>query len=436
MSSHLINIPNDLCIMITCYLNINDIFKLFETCKYFRHMYKSEILIKHIIKNIYFIKPKPINKRNGCANGHLFCSFPDSKFIKLYWNYYLFRTHNVVDSVVKFENMYKSLKLYSKTKRKWTLYNDNFVNFKNTATMKVLYRLLSFQFWMTYKLFNIHDENICNRTLNSLENNIFQHIYVNIKNEKFIVHATNKKNGKKLDITKYKSFLMIFHFRYAFFDWRKFINWNHYFIAGSSVLSALIDIDWRDSDVHDVDIFSYGISLKQFNKEVLKFLSYFSDIYYKFINRVNTKTIIVKIGHKCVILQFIWLCKLGSPQQIIHNFDLDICQCIFFPNEQKVMVSGAFIQAIQTGSIICYTMINNKQIMNIDTSIRLQKYIKKGFQYILIPKTMKLKFLQQCLNSKNEKVVVKKNSIHRKEYVLFNVAFDFFEIQKNFINLL
>ena len=82
-------------------------------------------------------------------------------------------------------------------------------------------------------------------------------------------------------------------------------------------------------------------------------------------------------------LQFIWTTRDHDKWTILANmFDLDCCQCGFDGN--NVLCSYAFIQSINTQSMINYKLTNNAAMRN-NFLPRTQKYYQRGFD-LLVPK--------------------------------------------------
>ena len=72
----------------------------------------------------------------------------------------------------------------------------------------------------------------------------------------------------------WKHFRSKFTKRYFVNIWAKYINWNTFIIAGSSVLACIIQgihtTRWLFEVTHDVDIFGININYIEFKREIEK----------------------------------------------------------------------------------------------------------------------------------------------------------------------
>lgn len=427
-------------IIIKC-LHLIDMHQFFLCSKFTQSFVKNQLLLKEILLRNYSDPPKSTDKSNKCQDGHFFCAIDEMAYIYHFWKQYLFG-HGVVFSNKQFVEMYSNLKLASKTRRKFTLYKTNWKIFHQTTIHQTLCRILSFKFWSKQPLFDVHQHKLQNRTLNFYEQNLFQCIKIT----NFITHYKiqalkvehNPVIGFATDISDIGDFVRNFERMYLFSRWVNFIDWDCFCVAGSSVVSALLNKDWTQQDSHDVNIFAHSISLKEFQMKVTNIHYHFGNFKYEYVNKPTIKTFKIQMSHSVIILQFIWQCKIFQVNNILGNFDLDICQSAFLPNELKVVGTGAFIECIKTGCFMSYPLISEKRILRITTIKRIKKYINKGFRFLLIPKAMDSSLLESGLN---EKQVYTPNNTSNIEYLfhelaLMNISFDFFDVQRKFVSLL
>ena len=167
---------------------------------------------------------------------------------------------------------------------------------------------------------------------------------------------------------------------YDCYHWIKFINWDSFFIAGGSVISAIIDSEQCDNS--DVDIFSIGLNLNQFSFAIKKFQSelirhrighhtiFLNESIFTFIlvcKKPNEEYTIVR-------LQFIWTCKMATVAQTLSSFDLAASQIAFKPYPvNQIYFTDAFLYFLKTDKCLVY----NTNIYRID------KYQGKGVKNFL-----------------------------------------------------
>ena len=419
------------------WLQMSDLHALIQVSKRFNDLCTSEVLIKQVLKNNRGMVPTEIDKSNSCPGAyHLFCILPDKDYIYHYWNQLMFNC-KLVQTNADFLLKYQQLKLEKRTRRDVTLYWPTWNVFRQTNIMKTVHRILPFQFWMRQRLFDIHECMPVRRDLNYYEQQLFTHIRVRKLTNSFKITSDKKLRGVKLNINDWEEFEQKFEELYFFSKWRRLIDWKHFFIAGSSVLAALINQDWRTDCAHDVDIFAQGVDLPTFNKIILKMQARLFHHRYEFINQNTVKTFKFEFFGRQIVLQFIWFCQTTTKDVILNNFDMDACQCSFSPESLEVLVTGAFLGFLETGCMIPYCVIGDKDLFNIKTSGRIKKYVAKGFKHILIPKKMSVDFFSQSLNQPRRIILTAEDeSYMRENYLFVNMVYDYYSIQKRFLNLL
>ena len=110
---------------------------------------------------------------------------------------------------------------------------------------------------------------------------------------------------------------------------------------------------------------------------------------------------------KRIRLQFIFTCKTITTltlNKIIENFDLDICQLVYNVKENKILCTGAFIQSLKTEYIIPCCLMLTKHVNQMKQINRINKYFKKGFENILIPKNLSITLFEKLINYYHIKV--------------------------------
>eukprot|EP01084_Bolivina_argentea_P303283 523579_1 len=78
-------------------------------------------------------------------------------------------------------------------------------------------------------------------------------------------------------------------------------------------------------------------------------------------------------------LQFIHISEVSKPWSVLHVFDLDCCQVGF--DGHNVLSTHAFMQSINTQTLLNYKFINNIHLQDLFTE-RTRKYCHRGFNVI------------------------------------------------------
>ena len=269
-------------------------------------------------------------------------------------------------------------------------------------TTYILFQLKEFKLW--YSIFKntplyhyvnlflpfIH-VNISEQLIHSVKTSQFKHYVqsINIKSqylEDVFVNLWVKSSHiyKCNDITQEcsdeETFFTYFARIYHCYHWMKLVDWDFFFIAGGSVISAIIGSEQCDNS--DVDIFSVAINLNQFSFAIKKFqkklirhrirhnMIFLNESIFTFIlvckKRNNEYT--------TIRLQFIWTCKINTLPQTLLSFDLAASQIAFKPYPtNQLYFTDAFLYFLKTDKCLVYNM-------NIH---RINKYQKKGVKNFL-----------------------------------------------------
>ena len=172
-----------------------------------------------------------------------------------------------------------------------------------------------------------------------------------------------------------------------------------FFIAGGSVISAIIDS--KKSNNSDVDIFCNGLSLNEFSIAIKKFQSklikHRIGHHMTFLNEsIFTFVLFCKetdddyTDYTIVRLQFIWTCKMSTVTETLLSFDLVAAQIAFKPYPvNHIYFTDACLYFLKTHKCIVYNAIN----------YRIKKYEEKGINNFLFKSTKDLPV--NCINKRN-----------------------------------
>ena len=332
-----------------------------------------------------------------------------------------------------------------KTFQQYTLYkpiwHKLFFKIEHFTTIN---RILSFKYWSHQKLINLFDDAeyyFGTRSLNQLEKQLFNAVTLIQSNDNELkVHLqTNQITFKLTPVINADQFKNNFEHVYFFSEWSRFINWNYFIISGSSVLANVINKNWTDEPHHDIDIYSHSISVidfRQFINKIYLLLRQFGYLV-TYDERGTLITFVLRINNfKRIRLQFIFTCKTITAltlNKIIENFDIDICQILYNVKENKILCTGAFIQSLQTEYIIPYRLIIHKSINQTKHISRIRKYFKKGFENILLPKSLPIASFEKLINYHD----IKMDHVEAQEtYCPKVIPCDFFEVQKKLLEIL
>ena len=176
--SYLIQLPKDLLYFLINWLQTVDIFNVLKLCKYCGQFRNSISLIKLIVKRHCFEKPELINKAEGCGDTeHLYCTVSENKWIDIFWKRFLLDEHHIVTSHVEFNHKFNSLHLRDKSLKKYTLYKIGYDLFHNTNIKQIIDRILSFQYCVNRRTFDINKIGIYERKLNNYERLYINNLY-------------------------------------------------------------------------------------------------------------------------------------------------------------------------------------------------------------------------------------------------------------------
>jgi hypothetical protein len=133
-------------------------------------------------------------------------------------------------------------------------------------------------------------------------------------------------------------------------------------------------------------------------------------------------------GPRCVTFQFIFHPNFFYIQNYLMAFDLDVVQLSY--NGDRVLGTWAAIQALCTGTFLCYCLSTDIQHLG-RTALRLSKYIRRGFT-LLYPHDFPIdQFSSLCSGSCNNPNLGHYSSTTFK----FGKNNDYFQIQKRFVQL-
>ena len=178
--------------------------------------------------------------------------------------------------------------------------------------------------------------------------------------------------------------------RFKWQHWNYAIDWNHFFIAGGSILTNFFpDIGIDKSS--DIDIFCYNWSWPKFKRAFWRFIKRLvSDgarlaVFETCSNVYNVKIEGLDLSYRHLItpnggplepftIQFIWTCKNATPESILSCFDLSCCQIGFQPGPLHCGISYtyAFAHFANTGIARSF---------HIDTSEPAEKHLNRILKY-------------------------------------------------------
>ena len=205
--------------------------------------------------------------------------------------------------------------------------------------------------------------------------------------------------------------------RYFYYDkWKHIIKLNKYaYIAGGSIISAVSNKNTKnqDIDIYLTDHTKISEFLQLFKKLTRHQIFYHTksvynntflkviDLYINFTNNETLATVVTWTRDAISYInqhepywtkfQIIYHSSVSSISQVLHLFDLDVCQIAF--DGHQFHTTHAFIQAIQTRSMIHYN-INPYAYGN---THRIQKYQKKFHYNLLLPRKFDYKLLTSKL---------------------------------------
>ena len=157
------------------------------------------------------------------------------------------------------------------------------------------------------------------------------------------------------------------------------------------------------------------------------------------IEMVYNKKILDIEKTKWVNLQFVYFNENSNESKILHAFDLDCCQVVF--DGKRVSATPAFVQSINTNTMINYNAVDNFWLKN---EKRVNKYIKRGGNLLIskhynpckrINKEIKMKERIIALEWERKRHMVLRRSFDGLNYngYLNSKNNDWFGIRKEFI---
>ena len=431
--NYLTELPIALLTIICTFVDIHDLIKLLLVHSIFSFITSNKV----IFVNLFQATNKSVNQSNTIVTQHSHCNcnicICKTKCLHYYWKQYLFN-FNIVDSLETFYSTTNKLNLDLDLHNR-IVYNATWRIFYKCKLFLALSRTLSFQPLQKIEAINLYSINIESRMLNFYEKQIFSSIQIVPNGKNYTIMPINK-NCSKFQLNTKKIFINKFIQRYFINIWAKYINWDKFVIAGSSVLACIINgiqtKEWLFELNHDVDLFAININYVEFQREIINFQRHLQDIIISVSKTKYVSTFCLFINNEYIHIQFIWLCRYFNIDSILQNFDMDLVQCSFNPQKNIIKTSFAFIQFINTGYATIYSLLNSKSIINIKSKSRLIKYINRGFHNWLVPKKLNLNILKQSLNeqiSQTQHFVV-------NSYGFINWTNDSCGVQKHILQLL
>jgi hypothetical protein len=274
--------------------------------------------------------------------------------------------------------------LYSKTRN--TVYTEecmkNMIAHFDTEVFQIYSRLLSYSVDAKYPLVPVHNPSLCDtiikpRLLNFYEKKLFK--FTN--ND---VTQTQVPDSSKPLVHSSEQFLKNMNEQFCLDLWKDYLDWNNHFLVGGSVLKCLLYDSFSASSDQDLDLFWTGYDYYEWENQQEQF--------YDALRVAGYKVQYVALGYvramkvtfnekKQVTFQFIWYDDNLSRERILHVFDLDCCMVGY--NGQRVLSTWSFIQALNTGTMISYKLVENEKDAR-HYLPRAMKYSKRGFK-LLVP---------------------------------------------------
>ena len=177
------------------------------------------------------------------------------------------------------------------------------------------------------------------------------------------------------------TFFTYFSIHYGIYNWFRYINWECFFIAGGSVISAIINSP--PSSNADIDIFCEGLNLNAFSFEIKKFQTKLMKrrIAHQMIFLHESMFTFILMCKKpysdedqCIRLQFIWTCQMANIARTISSFDLAASQIAFKPFP---------VNCIYFTDACLYFLITSECLVYNTNIHRINKYVKKGIYNFL-----------------------------------------------------
>eukprot|EP01083_Nonionella_stella_P026162 72020_1 len=339
-----------------------------------------------------------------------------------------------------------------------------------------------------YKLVNVFDNihKFQKRPLNAYERQLFE-------GDKSFTHKKPMDEVGGLSIAANKDvFINRMNAYFHLEKWKHILfpskpSWNrNFFLAGGSVLSCIRVHDENHSHcMRDLDFFAISLTERAFHKQVWEIATALSELGHVVLYDYDRKTANPYDGirQSCVRniyvnftanqsvvdpdiinylepikvlntikdeafwtqFQFIWTGAEYRDWSVLHIFDLDCSQIGF--NGRDVLCTHAFVQSINTNTMINYKMTNHKLLID-SFSPRIIKYHGRGFN--LITPTA---FDWKCTTDDTEMTISKwdkkRNEALHKCFVRhgwisqdmygsggFGLNNDYFGVRKHFANLL
>ena len=416
------NLSTEIIIILCIYLPESDIIKLCDIILNLRQMIsRSELLCKQIIlRDSHFVFP--IIELHNVCQFHLICNQNNPLLIQSHWS------KLVPPNCMKLSNLLQT-KTFQQFKTYKKIWFDLFIS---TSTYKMISRIMSFKYWNGQTLINLFDNvnTLSCRSLTKVECMLFTPVHIELIDLDFTlsINSCNKLTyNLVLDICTFKQLLVS---RYDFAIWHKFINWNNFIISGSSILSCIINKDWTDQVNHDIDIYAYAIDLKSFMFQVVDSYTQLQPYADNFINIDNIISFELQNLNNSIRLQFIFICSHVTPNRILESFDLDINQVLFNVHSNQVLCTMAFIQCLKSNYIIPYQLIVEDTFYSHKHLQRVLKYIKRGFNQLLLPKRMCLDKFIDKLNVLNQF----DNLSYQSNYYNSILPCDYYDVQYHYFS--
>ncbi len=458
------SLPSDVLLIIILYCNMDDI----ENCvniPALEFIFTSNELCKRILFTPNNIWAKPpeldflVNPQFHVMDmvfkgykltydqqivGCLLITFEE--YINFFWKSAMFNK-SIVFTIEQFTKIFNELKLYEASIKNYSIDIRSLRWFSSTAISQAVGRLVSYKYNNDSPLLKLNTIIFTNRALTSYKKDIFScykicfdpvkhHYYVHL----FTPDVTQIRTH--IDFTE---FYKRFNVNYFFDRWEKYINWNNFTIAGGSVLACILNKDWTTDPTHDIDIFAINITYEEFTKSVMEFVFKLNEYKYEYANHQKIKIIKLYIEqisnniikYKIVIIQFIFQSEWIKQNSLLDSFDIDFVQCAFDPKNKCVKVTYAFVQAFNTNTLLCYSLIDYIPLLEHKPIIRIRKYADRGLNKILLAKAMPASTLTIALNTPKVPYNPYTNYLltHKDSHYL-TINCDYFNIREKMINLI
>ncbi|CAF1169610.1 unnamed protein product [Adineta steineri] len=128
-----------------------------------------------------------------------------------------------------------------------------------------------------------------------------------------------------------------------------------------------------------------------------------------------------------IIIQIIYHPSVSYIESYLMAFDIDIIQVAY--NGREVLSTWSFIRALNTGTFICFNLINDLQKLG-RIALRIVKYCQRSCR-LLYPHDFQMEnFLSLPISQLN----INKPNYYSLSHTQFGSNNDFFQLQKQFVD--